>query len=69
MTEIETDYFDDFFTVSAKQGFAVAAGVVNFEDNVVEDLEIGSLEFYILYWTCGTCAFEFRKLKTRPCTL
>ena len=30
LTELDTDYFDENFTVSAKNGFAVAAGLVDF---------------------------------------
>ena len=60
LTELEADYFDETFKVSTKNGFAVAAAVVNFKDDVFEDPEIGSVEFYILFFECGTCPFQFR---------
>lgn len=51
LQEDQNNYFEETFTVSAEQGFRVAAAVTAYGDfNDNENPSIGTLEFYMKSW-------------------
>ena len=70
LTEIQNDFFTEDFAVGPSDGFNIAATVTTYGDfSDIEDPSIGTVEFYEKSWKEDGSPLEFKKLKTRPCTL
>ena len=55
----------DTFSYSKKDGFALAASFVGYQD---EDLDIGDIKFLLKSWKSSTEEVQFYDLKQRRCT-
>ena len=55
----------DTFSYSKKDGFALAASFVGYQD---EDLDIGDIKFLLKTWKSSTSEVQFTELKQRRCT-
>ena len=55
----------DTFSYNKKDGFALAASFVGYQD---EDLDIGDIKFLLKSWKSSTEEVQFYDLKQRRCT-
>ena len=68
---VQESYYSDQDEFTSNDGFHVAAGIVNFNEQYVEDPEIGTLKIILKSWDYEDKESNgkalFREVKTRPC--
>ena len=70
-------YFHNKVPLSQEQGFQVAAAITSYDESSesIEDVEIGTIKFYIKWWRDAESeedgddddVWGFREVKTKPC--
>ena len=62
--------YDDTFKFGQDDGFAIAASITDFDSSrteAIEDPTVGTIQFYMKYWSVEQSTLGFKKIKSRSC--